>query len=54
MGEEPLILCKAVYFLFINTPKGIVLQQLEDHHHEPGEPYKIALDHDLIEWEDEE
>ena len=107
-------LYKAVYFLFLNTPDGIVLQQLEDYHHElvnyylqtsqrdeltprmvdtinrleypgdntinivlsrikayfkatidehlakhyyivgkPGEPYKISLDYNLIEWEDE-
>ena len=107
-------LYKAVYFLFINHPEGIILQQLENCHHEfvnyyqqtshkkeitaqmiqtinnleypgnnnintilskiktcfrlviderlaknyyivgnPGEPYKIALDNNLIEWEDE-
>lgn len=107
-------LYKAVYFLFLNNPDGIVLQQLEDYHHElvnyylqtsqreeltprmvdtinrleypgdntinivlsrikayfkatidehlakhyyivgkPGEPYKISLDYNLIEWEDE-
>ena len=106
---------KAVYFLFLNHPEGIVLQRLEDYHHElvnyylqtsnreiltprmintinsleypgansinivlsrikgdfkktidehlakhyyiagiPGEPYRIALDNNLIEWEDEE
>ncbi len=108
-------LYKAVYFLFLNHPKGIILQHLEEYHHElvnyylqtskreeltprmvetinrlefpgdntinivlsrikayfkatidehlakhyfitgtPGEPYKIALDNILIEWEDEE
>ena len=108
-------LYKAVYFLFLNNPDGIILQQLEAHHHElvnyylqtsqreeltprmvdtinrleypgdntinivlsrikayfkatidehlakhyyivgrPGEPYKIALDYNLIEWEDVE
>jgi hypothetical protein len=106
--------CKAVYFLFLNHPEGIVLQHLEEYHIElvnyylqtskkdeltprmvntinkleypgdntinytlarinaffrnaidehlaqnyyikgiPGEPYKIALDKILIEWEDE-
>jgi hypothetical protein len=107
-------LYKAVYFLFINHPEGIILQRLEDYHHElvnyyqqtsgikpltprmldtinrleypgdntinytlsrikayvkatidehlakqyyisgrPGEPYKIPLDTNYIEWEDE-
>jgi hypothetical protein len=107
-------LFKAIYFLFLNHPEGIVLQQLENYHHElvnyylqtsqkreltdrmietintleypgnnninsilskikayfrgtidehlakhyyivgkPGEPYKIALDNIVIEWEDE-
>lgn len=107
-------LYKAVYFLFLNHPDGIILQHLEAHHHElvnyylqtskrseltprmidtinrleypgdntintvlsrikfyfkisidehlakryyitgkPGEPYKIALSRDLIEWEDD-
>lgn len=107
-------LYKAVYFLFLNHPEGIVLQQIENFHHElvnyylqtsqreelthrmretinrieypgdntinivlsrikayfkatidehlakhyfiigsPGEPYKIALDNILIEWENE-
>ncbi len=106
---------KAVYFLFLNNPEGIILQRLEDHHHElvnyylqtsnrtelsphmtrtihnleypgdnaihvvlsrirayfkatidehlaknyyivgrPGEPYRIALSQELIEWENEE
>lgn len=106
-------LYKAVYFLFLNHPEGIVLQRLEEHHKElvnyylqtskvkgltprmteaintleypgnnsiniiiskikaefksvidehlakhyyisgkPGEPYKIALDYDYIEWID--
>ena len=105
-------LFKAVYFLFLNHPEGIILQRLEEHHREfanyyiqtsnvkeltprmavrinaleypgnnylntiiskikaeflsvidehlakhyyifgrPGEPYKIALDYDYIEWE---
>lgn len=108
-------LYKAVYFLFLNHPEGIILQHLENYHHElvnyylqtsqkdeltsrmvdtinrleypgdntintvlsrirayfkvaidehlakhyfivgsPGEPYKIALNQELIEWEDEE
>ena len=108
-------LFKAIYFLFLNHPEGIILQQLENYHHElvnyylqtshkkeltgrmletintleypgnnninsilskikayfrvtidehlakhyfivgsPGEPYKIALNQKLIEWEDEE
>lgn len=107
-------LYKAVYFLFINHPEGIILQHLENYHHElvnyylqtaqreeltprmintinrleypgdntihivlsrikayfkltidehlakhyyivgrPGEPYKIPLDPNLIEWEDD-
>jgi hypothetical protein len=107
-------LYKAVYFLFLNHPEGIILQRLEDYHRElvnyylqtshrealtpkmvdtinrleypgdntinivlsrikayfkatidehlakyyyitgvPGEPYRIALDSSLIEWEDE-
>lgn len=107
-------LYKAVYLLFINNPKGIILQHLENYHHElvnyylrtsqkeeltprmintinrleypgdntihivlsrikayfkltidehlakhyyivgrPGEPYKIPLDPNFIEWEDE-
>jgi hypothetical protein len=105
---------KAVYFLFLNHPEGIILKHLEEYHKEltnyyrqmskgeltpkmiesikkmevpgnndinialtkirnaferrfdehlakhyiiegtPGEPYKIALDYNLIEWEDEE
>ena len=106
-------LCKAVFFLFLNHPEGIILKQLEEHHHElanyylqtshrkvltpsmverinnieypgndaihytlsrikayfkstidehlaknyyivgkPGEPYKMALDNIIIEWED--
>ena len=106
---------KAIYFLFLNHPEGIILQQLENYHHElanyyrqakhakeltdkmierinaleypgnnnlnsilskikayfratidehlaknyyivgrPGEPYKIALDNIIIEWEDED
>ena len=108
-------LCKALFFLFLNHPEGIVLKQLKEHHHEfvnyysqtnnleeltpellerinnleypgndninvvlsriryyfkktidehlaknyyivgkPGEPYKIALDNIIIEWEDED
>lgn len=108
-------LYKAVYFLFLNHPDGIVLQRLEEHHKElvnyylqtsnknemtprmietinaleypgnnsiniilskikaefkdaiddhlarhyyiigkPGEPYKIALDYELIEWVEED
>lgn len=108
-------LYKAVFFLFLNHPEGIVLKQLEEHHHElvnyylqtshmkeltpkmiarinhleypgndninvvlsrirfrfkeivddhlakhyyvvgkPGEPYKITLERNLVEWEDEE
>ncbi len=108
-------LYKAVYFLFLNHPEGIVLQRLEDYHRElanyyrqttgrdeltprmqesirkmevygnnalnialtkikiafclafderlakqyiikgrQGQPYKIALDRNLVEWEDEE
>ena len=107
-------LYKAVYFLFLNHPEGIILQHLENYHHElvnyylqtsqkdeltprmvdtinrlefpgdntihivltrikayfkitidehlakhyyivgkPGEPYRIPLDPDLIEWEEE-
>jgi hypothetical protein len=107
-------LYKAVYFLFLNHPEGIILQHLENYHHElvnyylqtsqkdeltprmvdtinrleypgdntintvltriktyfkatidehlakhycivgkPGEPYKIPLDPNLIEWEDD-
>ena len=107
-------LYKAVYFLFLNHPEGIILQHLEEYHHElvsyylqtsqreelalrmintiyrleypgdntinivlsrikayfkatidehlakhyyivgrPGEPYKIPLSQDLIEWEDD-
>lgn len=107
-------LFKAVYFLFLNHPEGIILQQLENYHHElvnyymqtshkneltgrmletiktleypgnnninsilskikayfratidehlakhycivgkPSEPYKIALDNIVIEWEEE-
>lgn len=107
-------LFKAIYFLFLNHPEGIVLQQLENYHHElvnyylqtshkkeltgrmletintleypgnnninsilskikayfratidehlakhyyivgkPSEPYKIALDNIIIEWEEE-
>ena len=107
-------LYKAIYFLFLNHPEGIILQHLEEYHHElvsyylqtsqrkeltlrmintiyrleypgdnsinivlsrikgyfkatiddhlakhyyivgrPGEPYKIPLSQDLIEWEDE-
>ena len=106
-------LYKAIYFLFLNHPEGIILKHLEDYHNElvnyylqtshketlskrmaetiynleypgnndintdlsrikayfksvvdehlakhycivgkPGEPYKIALDYDLIEWEE--
>lgn len=105
---------KAIYFLFLNHPEGIILQQLESYHHElvnyylqashkevltdrmietinnleypgnnnlnsilskiktyfratidehlaknyyiigkPGQPYKIALDNIIIDWEDE-
>lgn len=108
-------LCKAMFFLFLNHPEGIVLKRLEEHHHElanyylqtsnrkeltpgmlarinnleypgndninvvlsrinkyfrttidehlaknyyivgkPGEPYKIALDKIIIEWEDDD
>ena len=108
-------LCKAMFFLFMNHPEGIVLKRLEEHHQElvnyylqtshrkeltpdllarinnleypgndninvvlsrinryfritidehlaknyyivgkPSEPYKIALDKILIEWEDED
>ena len=108
-------LCKAMFFLFLNHPEGIVLKRLEEHHRElanyylqtshkkelspvmlarinnleypgndninvvlsrinkyfrktidehlakhyyivgkPGEPYKIALDNIIIEWEDED
>lgn len=108
-------LYKAVFFLFLNHPEGIVLKRLEEHHHElvnyylqtsntkelsrrmteainrleypgdnninivltrikkefqkyidehlakhyyiigkPGEPYKIALDYDLIIWGEED